>query len=432
MKDRASSTAGPEKVITSNIHFSGSDINKLLQPSFPVETPGQGASPLGSEGSPSLRGSGAEPPSSCQHETDFSIAAILDIPTPESGQIISLTVRSPTPQSGQIKRTLSRVSRRLFNRTILGVKLPGRYYFITWTSSPQSPPIEKSWRALRKQIKRWRPGSSHCYCITDEGHGVIHMVIRMGPGEKRLDVKEVRSHWQRLHKATQIRIDHIPESGKNNLAAYIADQRAKRKLGGEMAWQDELVRWRWSKGWLPKGFTKEFGRLWWSLQNISPELREKVVNDWLRACHENPDKISVPPRVGPGNEIIYQKMPVQSVSPGALDNRVAEWLTTYPKVQYDKTLDKAIRGFVVGVSPPEPDCSVREDQVTITKWTIRETAESITEQVHQSLNEEPEPPCTHTDGVKHSDAFIELCMSLKDRSFVKRAGVDMIATTEET
>jgi hypothetical protein len=70
MKDRVNSEADPEKVSIDNIHFSDTSINNL--PSFPVETPVQGASPLGIEGSPSLRGPGAEPPSSCQHETEPS------------------------------------------------------------------------------------------------------------------------------------------------------------------------------------------------------------------------------------------------------------------------------------------------------------------------------------------------------------------------
>jgi hypothetical protein len=306
-----------------------------------------------------------------QPSTDLVPAAILDIPTPQSGHLVLHEGRSPTPQSGQIKNTLSRVSRRLYSRTLLGVKLPGRYYFITWTSSPQSPPIEKSWFALKKWLKRKRPGACWCYCFTDEGHGVIHMVMRLGRGEKRLDVNEVRAHWQRLHKATQIRIDHIPESGKNNLSAYIADQRAKRRLGGEMAWQDDLIRWRWSKGWLPKGFTRAFGRLWYSLKDVAPGLREKVVGDWLHACHVDGERVQYPPTCNENKGIEYHPVPVRTVCPGVLDARISDWLQTSEQVLFDKNLERAVRTLVVDDSPGEPDDWIPEGRVTLAQWEVK-------------------------------------------------------------
>jgi len=156
---------------------------------------------------------------------------ILDIPTPLNEQNVT-----------SVRCTLSKVSRRLFSRCILGLKIPGKYYFITWTSSPQSPPIEESWNALRVWLKRERPGSCWCYCITTEGYGVIHMIMRLGKGEQRLDVRKVRAHWIKLHKAVQIKIKYVPESMKNNLAAYLGDQRKLKSLSGEMAWQNGIVR----------------------------------------------------------------------------------------------------------------------------------------------------------------------------------------------
>jgi hypothetical protein len=272
---------------------------------------------------------------------------ILDTPTPESGQIVS-----------PFKTTLSRVSRRLYSRCILGLKIPGRYYFITWTSSPQSPPIEKSWRALRKWLKRYRPKSAHCYCITNEGFGVIHMILRLGKREKRMDVNEVRAHWVRLHKANQIKIKHVPESMKNNLAAYLGDQRAKRSLGGEMAWQDGIVRWRWSKGWLPQGFTKAFGRVWWSLMDISPGLREKAVCDWLNACHANDAKIKAPPKLA-GKEIIYPEIP--------------EFLITQlpdPLVEFDRNLKKNVKLLTSKEvkNTLEEDDLTHESGIILQKW----------------------------------------------------------------
>jgi hypothetical protein len=325
---------------------------------------------LGSEGSPSQGAAGQSPGSEDQPSTDLASAAILDIPTPQSEQMVYPSVPTPTPQSEQIKKTLSRMSRRLYSRVLLGVKLPGRYYFITWTSSPQSPPIEKSWVALKWWLHRKRPGACWCYCFTDEAYGVIHMVMRLGKGEKRLDVKEVREHWKRLHKATQIRIDHIPESGKNNLSAYIADQRAKRRLGGEMAWQDDLIRWRWSKGWLPKGFTRAFGRLWYSLKDVSPGLREKVVSDWLQACHVDGERVQYPPTCSEEKQIEYHPAPVRTVSPGVLDTRISEWFQIREQMIFDKNLERAVRALVID-GPPELDDWVPESQVTLAKWSVK-------------------------------------------------------------
>ena len=238
---------------------------------------------------------------------------ILDIPTQQSGQIL-------TPK----RCSLSRNSRRLYSRVILGLKLPGRYYFITWTSSPESPPIEKSWRALRKFLKRYRPQSCHCYCITNEGDpakienlGVIHMIMRLGKNEKRMDVRKIRSHWQRLHKATQIKIKHVPQSQKGNLAAYLSDQRKLKGLGGEMAWQQDIVRWHWSKGWIPAGFTRQFGRVWARWMQTPPEVRDMAIKTWINACQVNPDKIKNPPLLMPskkyGSQILTSTINYQAV-----------------------------------------------------------------------------------------------------------------------
>lgn len=272
---------------------------------------------------------------------------ILDTPTPQSDQVVS-----------PVKTTLSRVSRRLYSRCIFGLKIPGRYYFITWTSSPQSPPIEKSWRALSNWLKRKRPGSTWCYCITSEGHGVIHMILRLGKREKRLDVKEVRAHWVRLHKANQIKIKHVPESMKNNLAAYLGDQRRKRKLGGEMAWQDGIVRWHWSKGWLPQGFTRAFGRVWVRLMDISPGEREKAVYDWINACHENENNI---------------------INGPFLKEEVLTWpkrdkIIIKPSPEYDRELKKSVHAMMADYVPADPDELEREDPVTRALWITRHEA----------------------------------------------------------
>jgi hypothetical protein len=121
------------------------------------------------------------------------------------------------------------------------------------------------------------------------------MIIRLGKNEKRLDVKEERAWWEKIHKAKQIKFLYVKKP--EDLAAYLADQRRKRSLGAELAWQDDLVRWRWSAGWLPKGFTRGFCRLWRRLLSHPPGFREMTVRTWLARCHEHPEEIARPPKV---------------------------------------------------------------------------------------------------------------------------------------
>lgn len=181
---------------------------------------------------------------------------------------------------------LTRVTRRFYSRVMLGLHIPGQYYFITWTSSPQSPSLEKSWNALRQWLHKERPGCSWCYCFTDEGHGVIHMIVRLGKGEKRFNVTRVRAHWSRLHAANQIKIKAIKKDGFKNLAHYLTNQKKLKKMGGELAWQDSITRWRWSKNWIPKGFTAKFGRFWIDWMSAPENIRQYALSTWIQACHE--------------------------------------------------------------------------------------------------------------------------------------------------
>ena len=213
---------------------------------------------------------------------------ILDIPTPQLRQIDT-----------QIKRQLTKSSRRFYNRALLGLKLPGRYYFLTYTTAMTTPfPAGHYWRSLWKWHSRYRPNSCCCYGITREGKakGVIHMIVRLGPKEKRMDVNELRAHWFKMTGAVQLKLVYVGRDRKK-LASYISDQRKKRGLAGEMAWQDYLDRWRWTTGWLPKGFTKAYPRVWVRLMQLPLEVAEKAISDWVNACHVNPDKIKYGPWV---------------------------------------------------------------------------------------------------------------------------------------
>jgi len=222
---------------------------------------------------------------------------MLDIPTPQ------------LRQNGKpfTRRMLNRSSRRFYNRTLLGLKIPGKYYFWTFTTTPETKkPVGEYWRTLWKWFQRETDGVCSCYAITDEGkgRGVIHLVLRLAPGKKRVSVVRARAMWKKLTGASQIVVRYVPESKKEDLAAYLADQRKCRKIAGEMAWQDEIVRWRWTTGWLPKGFTRAFGRVWHryneTLGDSLPWASDAVIVDWLKRCHQDPDMVNHPPVITRG------------------------------------------------------------------------------------------------------------------------------------
>jgi hypothetical protein len=265
-------------------------------------------------------GPSSGPPAAGEH-CDSRGADAFQFPAGPAGAPM---VHIPTPQLRHfankiVKRQLTRSSRRFYNRSLLGMKLPGRYYFLTYTTAMTTKYfVGHYWRSLWKWHKRYRPGSCCCYGITREGKakGVIHMIVRLGHNEQRMDVKELRSHWFKMTGAVQLKIKYVGHDRKK-LAGYISDQRKKRGLAGEMAWQDYLDKWRWTEGWLPKGFTKAFPRVWARFMNAPMEVREKAIGDWLNACHLNNDKVKYPPWIiqtkNHGSEILTSNINNQAV-----------------------------------------------------------------------------------------------------------------------
>jgi hypothetical protein len=117
------------------------------------------------------------------------------------------------------------------------------------------------------------------------------MVLRLGMKQKRLDAKEVRAYWYSLTEKTvnYVKIKHVPESKKDDLALYLANQKNKRGMAKEMGYQSAVTRWRWSKGWLPKGFGRAFARGWARTGDIPFGLKLKVLSDFLMRYYKDPE-----------------------------------------------------------------------------------------------------------------------------------------------
>ena len=55
-----------------------------------------------------------------------------------------------------------------------------------------------------------------------------------------------------------------------DLAAYLSDQKKKKNMGGEFAWQDMMIRWRWSKDGCPRASPKRLDGSGWLGSMKSP------------------------------------------------------------------------------------------------------------------------------------------------------------------
>lgn len=144
--------------------------------------------------------------------------------------------------------------------------------FLTLTSAPGSPPdlgasfhhlvvtirrttpqrlVEDGWLKVA-DLGRFYPGKPvdeplrfvYAGCRTDEGHGVIHLMV----SGDYLPVRWLRSWWMKIHAARQLNIQLI--KGRDKVAGYI--------LGQYIGKQNKFVRMYVSRDWLFPGARKSF------------------------------------------------------------------------------------------------------------------------------------------------------------------------------
>lgn len=148
----------------------------------------------------------------------------------------------------------------------------GDMRFLTLTSAPGSPPdlgrsfnrlvtvirrttpqrlVEEKWVTLG-ELKKFYPTKpideplrfEYGGCRTDEGHGVIHLMV----SGDYLPVRWLRSWWLKIHAAKQLNIQLI--KGRDKVAGYI--------LGQYIGKQTKFIRMYVSRGWLFPGARKSF------------------------------------------------------------------------------------------------------------------------------------------------------------------------------
>lgn len=209
---------------------------------------------------------------------------------------------TPKPRDSTV---LTKRALRMYGAVLNGFALPGRYYFLTLTSSPSSPTLKSSWRALAYWLRRQRPGIQWIYCFTNEGHGVIHMVIRLPMKSKNLDVKKVRQYWIEAHKAQQLKLVRV--KNPHDLASYLANQKSnKKRISTEFLYQPGLERWNRSKGWLPTGITRHIRRIAFKLRAQPVKVKEISISNYVKRVHADPGALCDPPFILGGT--IYNSM----------------------------------------------------------------------------------------------------------------------------
>ena len=212
--------------------------------------------------------------------------------------LLQKTGKTGVPRTFLFRRSTG----KLFSRANVGMMVPGEFYFITFTSSPKSPDLKKSWNRLREWLKYRYPSMTWLYVMTDEGFGVIHMIIRLPKGTARIEHSVIDDYWLKIHLAhCLIKKVYSPRG----LANYVSDQRKRKGMSVEMSSQEMITGWRMSKGWVPKAFMVAFGRFWAASSALPMTVRINVVNQWVLSVLSDYSLISAVPRINSEGVLQY-------------------------------------------------------------------------------------------------------------------------------
>lgn len=180
--------------------------------------------------------------------------------------------REKPPVSWPNKEQRKRKRLYFYLRSGLLWNAAGDMRFLTLTSAPGSPPdlgrsfnhlvtvirrttpqrlVEDGWLKVG-DLGRFYPGKpideplrfEYGGCRTDEGHGVIHLMV----SGDYLPVRWLRSWWLKIHAAKQLNIQLIKRREK--VAGYI--------LGQYIGNQNKFIRMYVSRGWLFPGARQSF------------------------------------------------------------------------------------------------------------------------------------------------------------------------------
>jgi hypothetical protein len=130
--------------------------------------------------------------------------------------------------------------------------------------------------------------------MTDEGYGVIHMIVRLPKGSPRIEIAVLDGYWVKIHAAHCLIKKVFSPRG---LANYVSDQRRRKGMSVEMSSQEQITQWRMSKGWVPRAFMVAFGRYWSDTSELPENVRIDVVNQWLLGILSDPSLLEKRPSI---------------------------------------------------------------------------------------------------------------------------------------
>jgi hypothetical protein len=186
-----------------------------------------------------------------------------------------------------------KTQRKLYSRVYWGMLLPGRYYFLTLTNTSIGEMQYKNFKKFKWWLKRYRPGIAAAYCFTDEGGGVIHLVIRLGMRSAMIEKEVMDAYLEKIGCGFSfIKRVKLSEKSMKGLADYLSDQNRKSRMSKEMAYQSRkkntILRWQYIGKWLPPGWLSRFGRAWFKTNGMSVADRLLLFRSWLLSYHRSP------------------------------------------------------------------------------------------------------------------------------------------------
>jgi hypothetical protein len=194
------------------------------------------------------------------------------------------------PKSEYVKSFFERrrlpVQRKVHSRISWGLVLPGRYTFATFTNVGKGKQQLANFRKIKWWLKRHYPGIAGCRVFTDEGGGVVHIVLRQGMRQKRIDKTELDLYLVETAGCGFCDLKRV--YNKKGLADYLANQRVKNGLAKEMSRQTQMTKYNYFGEWLPRGWLSKFGRAWYKTMGMSREDRRVWFTKWLYDYQKNP------------------------------------------------------------------------------------------------------------------------------------------------
>jgi hypothetical protein len=197
-----------------------------------------------------------------------------------------------------VARPRNMANKTIYSRSISGMMIPGDFWFLTLTSSRESwRDIKHSWRDFYRKWFRKNYPNECVYAIVNEGYenkGVVHAIVRFADKEcKKPNEDQVSVNWNYYHRAYIV--DFGPVKHFDKTANYMVQRH--NKTAEELYRQPSLRSWRYTRGWVPVGFGKGFGRLWYYTLMRLPNNSERgrIIRDFVLACRRNPDNLKFAP-----------------------------------------------------------------------------------------------------------------------------------------